>query len=269
MKKALIERTVYNQILPYVPVTAPRFYGLKRDTSDFAWMFLQDVGDRRYSDTDPVQRSLAGRWMGLFHSAASRLPAATSLPDAGLRRYLNYLVTARNDIRTSLTNPASHDDDDIEMLCGMMEALDTIESDWADIEHMCASVPSTLVHGDFCPRNAYIHHGRDGLAIFPIDWENAGWGIPAVDLFRIDLPAYVSAVHACWWHDVSLEEVQRLAVLGKMLRCLAAIFWQTRLKPNHAHSMKGQITALRVLRIRLTEAVQELQRTIQTGLQMV
>src|SRR5438034_3504894 len=44
MKKALIERTVYDEILPHVPVTAPRFYGLKRETSDFAWMFSKMWG---------------------------------------------------------------------------------------------------------------------------------------------------------------------------------------------------------------------------------
>ena len=269
MQKALIERTVYDEILPHVPVTAPRFYGLKRETSDFAWMFLEDVGDRRYSDADPVQRSLAGRWMGLLHSAASRLPAARSLPEAGPQRHLNYLVTARNDIRASLANPASLEAADIDLLQGIAGDLDAVECDWADVERICASVPSTLVHGDFCPRNAYVRHGRDGLAIFPIDWENAGWGTPAVDLFRIDLPEYVSIVHTCWWPDVCLEAVQRLATVGKLLRCLAAIFWQTRLKATAARCLKGQIPALRVLRTRLTEAVLELRRTTRLGVREV
>src|SRR3989449_6277676 len=49
MPKALIERTVYEQILPHLPVTSPRYYGFQEDSPQFAWLFLEDVGDERYS----------------------------------------------------------------------------------------------------------------------------------------------------------------------------------------------------------------------------
>src|SRR2546425_763438 len=43
--RAVIERVVYEQILPRLPVTAPRYYGSGADGRDFVWFFLEDVGE--------------------------------------------------------------------------------------------------------------------------------------------------------------------------------------------------------------------------------
>jgi hypothetical protein len=40
MAKTLIERTPYEQILPHVSVTSPRYYGFREVSSGFAWLFL-------------------------------------------------------------------------------------------------------------------------------------------------------------------------------------------------------------------------------------
>jgi hypothetical protein len=47
MAKALIERTLYEQILPGVSVTSARYYGFREENSGFAWLFLEDVGNER------------------------------------------------------------------------------------------------------------------------------------------------------------------------------------------------------------------------------
>jgi hypothetical protein len=43
--KAWIERTVYQRILPHLPVAAPRYWGFKAESPQFAWLFLTDVAD--------------------------------------------------------------------------------------------------------------------------------------------------------------------------------------------------------------------------------
>jgi hypothetical protein len=223
-KKAMIERLVHHQILPHAPVTSPHFYGIRPESAEHAWIFLEDVGDQRYREDDPVHRSLAGRWVGLLHSAASRVAAARSLPEAGPPRYLNHLRAARATISALAANPALAPGDG-DLLRRLIADLDGLEHDWARVERACAAAPSTLVHGDFRPKNAYIRQTRDGLGLFPIDWETAGWGVPAADLTRIDLPSYVSVLQACWWPDVRLDDVERIAVAGEIFRSLAAMFW--------------------------------------------
>jgi hypothetical protein len=253
--KVATERIVYEQILPHVPVNAPRFYGFKPDGPDHGWMFLEDVGDQRYGESDPVHRSLAGRWIGLLHSAASSVQAARSLPDGGPQRYLNHLRAARAAIDANLGNPFL-EAGDVDLLRRMISDLKALEGGWAGIEQACAGVPATLAHGDFRGKNAYIRKGRDGLALFPIDWETAGWGVPATDLTRVDLPSYTSVIHACWWPDVSLQTVERLASVGHVFRLLAAIFW---ISPQLAYEdyryLMRPIACLRVFQQRLADAV--------------
>jgi aminoglycoside phosphotransferase (APT) family kinase protein len=223
-RKAAVELIVYEEILPHLPVTAPRFYGFKAESPEHAWMFLEDVGSERYADTDQVQRVLAARLIGMIHSAASGVPAVRSLPDAGPPRYLNYLRMNRETIAANVVNPFLTAGE-VEQLQRLIADLDALESDWSHVERACVGVPRTLVHCDFRPKNAFVRQGRNGLEILPLDWETAGWGPPAVDLTRIDLPAYTAVIQAHWRPAVRLEDVERLAAVGAVFRYLASIFW--------------------------------------------
>src|SRR2546428_2883612 len=106
MAKALIERTVYEQILPHVSVSSPRYYGFREESPEFAWLFLEDVGNERYSAIDEAHLMLAGRWVGLMHTTAARVTAARGLPDGGPGRYLDHLRAGRHTIQANLANPA-------------------------------------------------------------------------------------------------------------------------------------------------------------------
>src|SRR5213078_5199962 len=110
MAKALIERTVYEEILPHLPVTSPRYHGFRTENPHFAWLFLEDVGDERYATSDREQYALAGRWLGLMHTSTTRCAdaatAAARLPDGGPARYLQHLRAARANILCNICNPA-------------------------------------------------------------------------------------------------------------------------------------------------------------------
>ena len=256
MPKALIERTVYEQILPHLPVTSPRYYGFQEDSPQFAWLFLEDVGDERYSATDPAQLALAGCWVGLLHTTAARVAAARSLPDGGPRRYLEHLRVGRRTIHTHLSNCALWAAD-VTALRLLVADLDRLEGTWAGIERACTGVPATLAHGDLQRKNTYIRKGASGPELLAIDRETAGWGVPAVDLTRIDLPTYWSVVRSCW-PTVRLEDLRRLAALGRIFLQLAAIRW---VSPELAYDaplyLSRPLSWLRVLHGRLADAVLE------------
>ena len=259
MAKALIERTVYEQILPHVSVSSPRYYGFREESPEFAWLFLEDVGNERYSATDEAHLILAGRWVGLMHTTAARVTAARGLPDGGPRRYLDHLKAGRHTIQANLANPALTATD-VTTLRRTVSDLDGLERDWAGVERACMGVPPTLVHGDFQRKNTYIRNGVSGPELFAIDWETAGWGVPAVDLTRIDLSTYWSVVRCCW-PDVRLEEVRRLTAVGRLFLQLAAIRW---VSPELAYDsglyLKRPMSWLRIFHDRLADAVAELGR---------
>src|SRR5438876_173944 len=108
MAKALIERTVYEDILPHLPVTSPRYYGCRAADPQFAWLFLEDIGDERYTPTDRAQLALAGHWVGLMHTAAARVPAARGFPEGGPPRYLDHLRADLQTIRAHLADDCPH-----------------------------------------------------------------------------------------------------------------------------------------------------------------
>ena len=256
--RALIERAVYEQILPRLPVTAPRYYGSSRDGRDFVWLFLEDVGDERFSKTEPAHAQWAARWVGAMHTAAAGVAAAGDLPDGGPPRYRDHLRAGRHTVRVHLANPALAPAA-VTMLEHLTVDLDSLESRWAGIEAACIGIPATLTHGDIQRKNIYVRTAASGPAVFLIDWETAGWGVPAADLPLVDLPTYWSAVRPCWPH-VRLEDVQRLAIVGRIFLQLAGIRWVSpELAYNRALYLSRPTAWLRVLHQRLADAVRDLE----------
>ena len=210
MARGLIERTIYEQILPHLPVTAPHYYGFVEDDDTFCWLFLEDLGRERFSPLVEEHRVLAARWLGLMHTSAAHLATTARLPDRGPDYYLEILRSARRTILRNLYNPK--------------------------LEKCCESMPTTLVHGDFRRKNVYVRTDQAGTALFPIDWTTAGWGVPAADLahsrcrysgYHVDLTTYWDIVRECW-PSMDMSAIQQLVPVGLVFRRLAAINWTTR-----------------------------------------
>ena len=223
---ASVERRVYAEVLPHLLVTSPRYYGSVEGADGRCWLFLEDVGDERYVTSDEEQCALAGRWLGRMHTSttlrADAAAAAARLPDGGPDRYLQHLRSAREQILRNISNPALTAED-IALLRTAVSQQDLLEGRWGWLVEPCLRAPSTLVHGDFRPKNAYVRRDHGGARLFPIDWETAGWGAPAADLTRVDLTAYWSVVRAYW--SLDLPAIRRLAAVGQVFRFLAAISW--------------------------------------------
>jgi aminoglycoside phosphotransferase (APT) family kinase protein len=98
-------------------------------------------------------------------------------------------------------------------------------------------MPLTLVHGDFVAKNLRVRNSQEGPILLPLDWETAGWGVPAADLAQVvgraarpDLATYWSIVRESSW-ELDLPTLQRLADLGVVFRVLAAIRWTSEALP--------------------------------------
>lgn len=247
----LIERRIYEEILPALPLTAPRCYGSCLDGSD-GWLFLEDVGELRYSRDEPEHLRATARWLATMHAAAARL-ATDGLPESGPPRYLRHLRGARAKIHACLGRwhlAAT----EIEVLVDLLGRCDALEARWSYVEASCAGLPNTLVHGDFQSKNAHLRAAGGTLEVLPIDWEMAGWGSPAKDLTRIDLPAYWEVARR-EWPGIDLATIERLARIGRVLEYIAAVDWESEsLRLERADHRSDAVSNLAVLRDRLRDA---------------
>jgi hypothetical protein len=259
-----IERLFYRDVLPYLPVSTARFYGEIEADDGYAWIFLEDGGRRRFSPRDAEHRGLAARWLGAMHVAAPALPVISLLPDRGLRHYHRHLDAGRRLIVDNLDNPGLSAGE-VALLRSVVALCSAVELRWPELEEICAAAPSTLVHGDFRPRNVFVADAPGGRQrLLPIDWELAGWAVPAADLAprhgqpQVDLEEYCRIMQERW-SDFDLPLARRLMWVGLIFRRLAAIEWSA----LSLHYPQPEVLAEPLSRIRIYH--EELGRALADG----
>ncbi|HTE04171.1 MAG TPA: phosphotransferase, partial [bacterium] len=162
--------------------------------------------------------------------------AGGRLPDGGPGRYLVHLRAARELTQQYLDNPVLSPDD-VLFIEGIQTRLDDLAAHWYRMEEICDGVPQTLVHGDFNGKNLRIRSANGNTIVGIFDWADAGWGVPAVDLAQVgvpasklsanpDIPTYWSTVRERW-PNASAEALQQLAYCGTVFRALAALSWES------------------------------------------
>ena len=73
--KAEIENTIYEEILPYLPIPSLNYYGMVAEANgEFSWLFLEDAGDDTYSALLEEHRLLGAQWLALMHTSAPKRP---------------------------------------------------------------------------------------------------------------------------------------------------------------------------------------------------
>jgi len=233
---ALVERTVYEDMLARLAVPSLRYYGFV-DEPDAAssWLFMEEAGGPDYSNLIPEHRARAGHWLAVLHAAAAGAAAGSQLPDGGPGRYRERVRKLRETFRRHQDNPVLSPED-VAFVQGLVARLDDLAARWHLVEDVCRGVPPTLVHGDFNGRNIRLRSERADAAITVFDWEDAGWGVPAVDLAQQltvpsgqlaanpDIPSYWSAGRE-QWPELSSEACWRLAYCGTVFRTLSAMSW--------------------------------------------
>ena len=231
---AEVEHQVYTEVLPYLPVPSVPYYGTVEDAGALCWSFFEFASGARYSPARADDRRLAGEWLGLVHAAAAEVPGSRGLRDRGPDHFLSVLLAAREALARQLESTANPADAaGVEAVIG---ALDAVELRWEDVCEACAAQPTTLVHGDFAPYNIRVRQDTEGPRLQVFDWGESGCGPPAVDLTLAtdrhfaanpSLEAYRLAF-STRAPAPRIELLQRLAELGKIIRSLTAIEWQSR-----------------------------------------
>ena len=229
----LVERTIYESVLPRLPSPALGYLGfVDDDNTGFSWLFIEDGGEDRCSLEQ--HGSLAARWLGTLHGAALELDLPPCLPKLGPDHYLEHLRAGRATILGNFDNRGLASDDR-DMLRRLVSTSELIESSWGCVEAACSTLPRTLVHGDIAARNLRLRRDQAeaGPAVVAFDWEHSGFGIPATDVYalaakatRRDLSCYRKTLseHASGFGEGDLAA---LLLVGTGFRLLASVDWAT------------------------------------------
>jgi hypothetical protein len=190
--KATLEQTVYELILERLPVRTATLYGAFDDRDD-KWLVLEDIGDVEpaFDDIDVIQELSA--WLAIVHHSVSELARLPRLPDRGPAHFRGRLHHTRS-VLEGRTRAAS-DPRKRRIFHEAVLACDAVSDQWENVAHACEKVPPSLVHGDLAAENLRFSEGRRGREIVVLDWEKAGWGVPAVDLSRVDLGVYIETAN--------------------------------------------------------------------------
>jgi hypothetical protein len=227
---AAVERAAY-AVLAQGGVPVPACHGCLRDPSSepadpFAWLFVEDLGERRLDPGDPAQRAALADWLGRLQGAL--LPGRAGpggLPVRDPVYYRCYLDRALDEL-PALARARTLPGPVLALVGEVGSTLRAVERRWDAVTAAFASVPMTLVHGDCLPKNIHVWSG--GTGVVPIDWGNAGWGLPGLDLGLsalvladpvvgdADHDAYAEAIRP-GWPGGDPDAVRRLAGLGRLL----------------------------------------------------
>lgn len=235
--KSNLERFVYDTVLPVTKLRAPEIYAfLEVGPGDWSWLLLEDLGASSYVPTEPSHRISAARWLARFHVATVEIDDEL-LPDIGVATHRSHLRSLSRRLSASMSPVASEADarfhratDRAIGLCARLEA------GWGDLEDVCASAPTTLVHGDCLAKNVQILEGPNGVEAIPIDWASCGRGPAATCLGHLDLPNHPEVAsrreHAAYrdeiravWPQLDEHDIGQLAAVGRMFWSVKAVGW--------------------------------------------
>lgn len=212
----LTERTIYREVLSHLPMRTLHFYGFVEFADDDCWLFLEDAGGVEFDDAQATHRALAADWLAAVHTATCSPDLRSLVPERGPAFYLDRLRATRHNIMKGVPDLQSSA---AELLKALGQHCDTLEGCWARLESYCDGLPSSLVHGDFTGKNVRVRSEGTDEVLYVMDWDVAGWGVPASDVAAVDLYAYRSHI-AEKWPELDLEVLPNLACLGRVFRFL-------------------------------------------------
>ena len=273
-ESARVERTIYEAILPHLPLPRLHYYGFVQSDEQWCWLFFEDAGKEGYSPQIEEHRVLAARWLGIMHASAAHLAAASQLPDRGPNHYWARLQSAHAALERAVAE-LTLNRDDRSLLESIVSHCDLLKGHWRKVEQWCEPVPRTLVHGDFVRKNVVVRPGPSGIVLLPFDWETTGWGLPTTDLATAELAGFAADAAAAsespeisayrwavcrFWPQFGGHDPRVLANLGMIFRLIDAVEWACAglARGRSCGAKSGSLARLRFYQGPLADAIQAL-----------
>lgn len=225
------EQTIYETLTSCCPGISVELYGRARSEGKYDWLFLQDAAGRTFHLGDMHDRAVAGRWLGQLHALGADMPGASSLRDRGPEHFVEYLDIVPHQAARASRNPELGDTDR-HSIDYTVDVCARVRSQWDRVRSFCATMPPTFVFGDFKDDNVRVIDSDRGPTLVGFDWNEAGWGVPALDVLTFAahrvaplLSEYLPVVMARW-PAMTAERILLLGVVGEIFRCGASMRWE-------------------------------------------
>jgi phosphotransferase family enzyme len=183
------EIEVYRGLLPGLELGTADCYASVSDASAGRfWLFLEKVpGVELYQVGELETWRQVARWLAAAHARLAERRAAGRGTTSLLRYDADYFRSL--GARARAFAPAES-----------RPAVEWVVDRYDTVIELLATLPATIVHGDFYASNILVGAQGDAMRICPIDWEMAGIGPALLDL---------AALTAGSWTDGQREEIVR------------------------------------------------------------
>ncbi len=177
----LREIEVYRDLLDGAGLGTPAYHGSAVDPGrDRYWLFIENVrGPVLWQVGEFAVYEETARWLaGMHASLAATAPSApASLLHYDTDLYGTWIRRAREFAERAAT---PWDDSTRALVIDLAERYEPV------IERL-ASLPVTVIHGEFYPSNVIVGQRAGGVRIAPIDWEIAAVGPGLLDLAALTI----------------------------------------------------------------------------------
>jgi hypothetical protein len=220
----LREKLFYEEILPQLGMSSLKYYGSYQEEDEHLWLFLENAGDQQFSFHKPNDCRAAVEWLMNLHTSSARQGKPSKLIERGPAYYYERLTTAKKILRP-------HVDRDIfsmsarQTLADTLDLINSIASNWDSIASLYERLPHCVIHGDFKSKNIHLRSDQQQTSVLVFDWEYAGWGIPGIDMWRLDEDQYLAAVKN-HWPQTDITTIHELKLLGSIFRFIDSYFWE-------------------------------------------
>jgi len=226
--EAMTEISIYEQALVYLSKKTIHYYGnVKDEKESFLWFFTEDAGEHLFSFENQLHVSLATEWLADLHTSVPKLDC---LPDRGVDYYHERLLSGYDEIMVGLSNPALRNVD-VAILKAIIENFSLMTERWGEVHTCYDRFPKCLVHNDFEAKNLRVRQEGSRIELLVYDWADAGWGLPGIDIWKLNIHDYWAVVREHWC-GMSSEDVGVLACLGRLFRQLNGIAWRAKILPH-------------------------------------
>lgn len=171
------------------------------------WIVMRDIGPVLGNPWTPEAAATAAARLALLHAPACADPGLLDLPwleRAGHHAYAHHIPSGHDNLDALPADPRLADLFTPAQVRALHRCLDAAEA----LTDRAARLPSSLVHGDFTPRNAGLDAAQ---TLVLIDWEHVGVGP-----IGFDLATFVS-MHRAFGGLGTLDERALLKTYGRVL----------------------------------------------------
>jgi hypothetical protein len=208
-------------LLERAPVRTLRAYGTAPSSvADRTWLFMEYADGASFDRSSSLHRGYAADWLSRIH-VWSNENGPWPLGDRSVSYHRNVVDLARATLLSAL-EALPDGDGHRDSVRGLVDLTDDLIAQWDQIAGVLGQLPPVLVHSGFASKNVVIGYEDESPVVLAFDWEQGGWGSGVADISMVDTDTYISTVSPAW-PQVDTSIIQRAALLGRVLWCLAPI----------------------------------------------